>query len=53
MKGYKSRPSCLIDSNIFLHAFVRDDEKTWKSCVDVLKTAILTSSASAGLNRRI
>lgn len=36
MKGYKSRPSCLIDSNIFLRAFVRDDEKTWKSCVEVL-----------------
>jgi len=37
MNGYKVAPSCLIDSNIFLRAFVRDDKKTWPDCINVLK----------------
>ena len=37
MNGYKAGQSYLIDSNIFLRAFIRDDKKTWSDCVNALK----------------
>lgn len=39
MNGHKADSSYLIDSNIFVRVFVRDDEKTWRNCVDFLKEA--------------
>lgn len=37
MNGHKGRSPYFVDSNIFLRVFVRDEERTWQDCVDVLK----------------
>ncbi|MEK9143235.1 MAG: PIN domain-containing protein [Patescibacteria group bacterium] len=36
MNGHNGPGAYLIDSNIFLRVIVRDEEHTWKDCVDIL-----------------
>lgn len=36
MNGHNDPGAYLIDSNIFLRVIVRDEERTWQDCVDIL-----------------